>query len=182
MPKLDKKTRADVDNAEETVGGFEPLPKGLYIAALKEVEARTAQSSGAAMWGVAFDSITDLDGNAQPGQQWTNLVLPGDDDEIPDSYNQPEKSVERGDTREEAWHNRNEFLRGKLKRFFNAFEMTLDSDTDEMIGERCAIKLAVKKAEQGKRKGEMVNEIDDFRPLSDVDYEDAGAEKTDDDF
>ena len=182
MPKLDKKTAKAVDEAEEVTGGFEPHPAGLYVATLKEVEARTAQSSGAAMWGIEMENLKDLEGNSFPGRQFTNLVLPGDDDEIPDSYKQPERSVEKGNTREEAWESRNAFLNGKMKRFFNAFEMTLDSDTDEMIGERCIIKLAVKTAEAGKRKGELVNEIDDFRPLSSVDFEDDASGDGDDDF
>lgn len=182
MPKLDKKTAAKVDEAEEVTGGFEPHPAGLYIASLKEVESRTAASTKAPMWGIEMEDLHDLEGNAYPGRQFTNLVLPGDDDEIPDSYKQNEKSIEKGVTREDAWISRNDFLRGKLKRFFNAFEMTLDSDTDEMIGERCVIKLVVKTAEAGKRKGELVNEIDDFRPLSSVDYEDASAPDPEDDF
>jgi hypothetical protein len=182
MPKLAPKDQERVAEAEETTGGFDPLPSGKYVATLKSVEDKLSKK-GNAMWGVAFEEIHDLDGNKQPGQQFTNLVLAGDDDDIPEDYVQTEASLKRDESREEAWINRNAFLNGKIKRFFSAFGYTSDSDTDEMIGERCVLKIKKTTIGEGKRKGEPGNEIDDFLPLDSVDFEDGdGAAGADDDF
>lgn len=180
MPKLDKKMAKAAKEAPEPTDGFEPLPAGKYVATLAGVEDRIAQSSGAAMWGVEMEDITDLEGNVQPGRQFTNLVLPGDDKKVPADYKGPGKGLRKGQTLEEAWAARNEFLSSKLKQFFEAFGYTTDSDTDEMIGERCVIALSVETINAGKRKGQLGNQITGFYTLDSVDHED--AEDADDDF
>lgn len=180
MPKLDKKMAKATSEAEEVVDGFEPLPAGKYIAELGGVEDRIAQSSGAAMWGIEMTELVDLEGNPQPGRQFTNLVLPGDDKKIPDNYEGPAKGLKKGQTLEEAWKARNDFLRSKIKQFFEAFGYTTDSDTDEMIGERCVIALSVETIGAGKRKGQLGNQITGFYTLDSVDHED--AEDAEDDF
>lgn len=179
MPKLDKKMAKAASEAEEVQDGFEPLPAGKYIAELGAVEDRKAQSTGADMWGVEMIELHDLEGNVQPGRQFTNLVLPGDDKKVPDDYKGPAKGLKKGQTLEEAWKARNDFLRSKLKQFFEAFGYTTDSDTDEMIGERCVISLSVETIGAGKRKGQLGNQITGFYPLDSVDYEDAEDEEDD---
>lgn len=172
MPKLAKKAQKKVKDAEIPANGFEPLPIGKYIATLAGVEDKIAQSSGAAMWGVEMEDIQDLEGNEQPGRQFTNLVLAGEDDEIPEDW-EP-RSLRKGQTREDAWANRNAFLNGKVKEFFEAFGYSVDSDTDEMVGERCVIKVSQQTITGGKRKGELGNQIDAFFPLDSVDHEASG--------
>jgi hypothetical protein len=181
MPKLDKKMTKAVDEAEVPDSGFKALDNGKYIATLSEVETKFSQA-GNEMWNVVFESITDLDGEEMPGKQFTNLVLPGDDKKIPEDYEPSASAKKRKLSREEAWKSRNDFLRGKIKEFFLAFGFSADSDTDEMIGERCGIKVSQTTIQQGKRKGETGNQIDAFIALADLDFEDAAAKDADDDF
>jgi hypothetical protein len=179
MPKLASKMAKAAAEAEDVVDGFEPLPAGKYIATLKEVEDRIAQSTGAKMWGIELEEITDLEGNVQPGRQFTNLVLPGED-KMPADYQGKDNSRK---TLEEQWKSRNDFLRGKLKQFFEAFGYTTDSDTDEMIGDRAVIALSVETIGAGKRKGQLGNQVTGFYTLDSVDFEDAAATGDgDDDF
>jgi hypothetical protein len=177
MPKLDKKMQKKAKEAPEVTDGFEPLPAGKYIATLGGVEERTAQSTGAPMWGIEMEELFDLEGNEQPGRQFTNLVLPGDD-EVPDDYEGNSRSKK---SLEDQWINRNAFLSGKLKQFFEAFGYELNSDTDEMVGERCVIALSVETIGAGKRKGQLGNQITGFYTLDSVDHEEASGD-TDDEF
>lgn len=177
MPKLDKKMAKAVNEAEVPESGFTAWPNGKYIAALSEVETRFSQA-GNEMWNVVFENCTDLDGEEMPGKQFTNLVLPGDDKKIPEDYEPSKSAQKRKLSREEAWKQRNAFLRGKIKEFFLAFGYSEDSSTDEMIGERCVIKVSQTTIQQGKRKGETGNQVDAFLSLDEVDHE---AVKDDDD-
>lgn len=177
MPKLAKKMAKQASEAKEVSEGFEPLPAGKYIATLAGVEERVAQSTKAPMWGIEMEDLQDLDGEEQPGRQFTNLVLPGDDNKMPDDYEGNSRSKK---SLEDQWANRNEFLAGKLKQFFEAFGYTTDSDTDELIGERCVIALSVETIGAGKRKGQLGNQITGFYPLDSVDFEDADGDADDD--
>lgn len=181
MPKLDKKAQKRAAEAPEPTTGFEPLPAGKYVATLANVESRVAQSSGADMWGVEMEELYDLEGNEQTGRQFTNLVLVGDG-KMPDDYKGPARGLKKGQTLEDAWKARCEFLDGKIAQFFNAFGYSMDSDTDEMIGERCIIELSVETINAGKRKGQLGNQIVAFYPLDSVDFEDASGKSADDDF
>lgn len=183
MPKLAKKMQKQVKEAEAaSTEGYEPLPAGWYIATLSEVEEKIAESTGADMWGVVMEDLEDLEGNEQPGKQFTNLVLPGDDDDMPEDYKGPAKGLRKGQTLEEAWANRNAFLSGKIKQFFEAFGYSADSDTEEILGERCAIKLSIVTIGAGKRKGERGNQIEAFDSIENHSYEGSGGTKDDDDF
>jgi hypothetical protein len=176
MPKLPKKEAKRTSEAEEVQDGFEPLPAGKYIATLGGVEDKIAQSSGAPMWGIELEDLFDLEGNEQPGRQFTNLVLPGDD-EVPDDYtgkSNSKKSIE------EQWKSRNDFLRSKIKQFFTAFGFTSDSDTDELVGERCVIMLTVETIGAGKRKGQLGNQVAGFYTLDSVDSEDPKSDSDED--
>lgn len=52
----------------------------------------------------------------------------------------------------------------KQKQFFNAFGYSLDSDTDEMIGEVCVLHIGQEIQKRGKRAGETVNKINRLAP------------------
>lgn len=52
----------------------------------------------------------------------------------------------------------------KQKQFFNAFGYTLDSDTDEMIGEWCVLYIGQEVAKKGKRAGELRNVVERLAP------------------
>lgn len=66
----------------------------------------------------------------------------------------------------------------KLKEVFDAFGYTADSDTDEMVGERCKIAVTQRVIEKGARAGETGNNVDRCIPISD---DDTDAESDEDD-
>lgn len=174
MPKLAAKVRKQVEKAEAVSGGFEPLTPGKYVAELSDVEARTS-NAGAPMWVAEFTEIHDLDGERQPGRQWYNLMLP--QDKMPEDY-QPKSGKK---SPEEAWEAYQNLSKGRLKAFFEAFGYTVDSDTDEMIGERCVIQVGVRTIQSGARAGEQTNQVNGVFPLDSVDYE-GGEDEDEDDF
>jgi len=53
----------------------------------------------------------------------------------------------------------------KMRQFFDAMGYTYDSDTDEMIGDVCQAVVVQREIEQGKRKGQIGNEIERWMPL-----------------
>jgi len=172
MPKLAAKMRKKVEKATATTGEFEPLTPGKYIAELSEVEAK-ASSGGAPMWVAEFTNLHNLEGEKQPGRQWYNLMLP--QESMPDDY-------EKG---EEKWDQYQDLCEGRLKGFFEAFGFSVDSDTDEMIGERCVLIVGVRTIQRGERAGQKVNQVNGVKPLDSVDFEDAdgdGGTKDGDEF
>jgi hypothetical protein len=58
---------------------------------------------------------------------------------------------------------------------FSAFGYTTDSDTDEIIGERCKLQVSKRIIEEGNRKGQFGNNVDNMRPLEGEGSETAGA-------
>lgn len=161
MPKLLAKDSKRVAKAEATSGGFDPIDPGKYVATLTEVEARVS-AAGNPMWVATFEDITSLDGEVQPGRQWANLNLPTTDTP-PDGY------VGKGKkSPEESWKSYQDMCRGRLKGFFEAFGFSVDSDTDEMIGERCVIQIGVRTISKGARQGELSNEIKGIFSLDSV--------------
>lgn len=58
----------------------------------------------------------------------------------------------------------------KIKQFFDAFGYETNSDTDEMLGERCRLNLSVGEQEQGKNAGQLRNNIETMLPLQEGDY------------
>lgn len=61
-----------------------------------------------------------------------------------------------------------------LKMMFDAFGYSTDSDTDEMVGERVKLLVSQRMIEQGNRKGQMGNNVDQVAALDDAG---AGTEK-----
>lgn len=174
MAKLAAKTRKRVEKAEAVSGGFEPLKPGKYVATLSEVEAKNS-GNGNPMWVAEFNEIHNLEGEKQPGRQWYNINLPTTD-EAPDDY-------EKG---QEKWDQYQGLCYGRLKGFFEAFGYTSDSDTDEMIGERCILQIGVRTIQNGARAGEKTNSINGVAALDSADFEEAGSDgggsKGDDNF
>lgn len=175
MPKLAAKQRKKVEKAEAVSGEFEPLKPGKYIATLADVVAKTA-NSGAPMWVAEFEEIHSLDGERQPGRQWYNLMLP--QDKMPEDY-QPKRSKK---SPEEAWEDYQNLCNGRLKSFFEAFGYTVDSDTDEMISERCVLQIGVRTIQNGARAGEQTNSVNGVAPLDSVNYEGSEDGEDDDEF
>jgi hypothetical protein len=171
MPKLAAKDRKKVEKSEAVSGGFELLKPGKYVAELTGVEAK-ASAAGNPMWVAEFSEIHNLDGERMPGRQWYNLNLPTTDTP-PDGYvGKGKKSAE------ESWAQYQALCSGRIKAFFEAFGFTPDSDTDEMIGERCVIQIGVRTIQQGARAGEQANSLNGVAPLDSVDYE--GEDDADD--
>lgn len=54
----------------------------------------------------------------------------------------------------------------KLQETFEAFDATPDTDTDELIGDKVRLIVSQTTAQGGKRKGELVNQVDSVLPLN----------------
>lgn len=176
MPKLAAKDRKKVAKAEATSGEFEPMPPGKYVATLKDVEAKTS-GAGNSYWNAEFEEIHDLDGERFPGRQWYMIMLPIDS--MPDDY-VPGKNKKAGTkpTKAEqvdAWDKYQGLTAGRIKAFFEAFGFSEDSDTDEMIGERCVLQIGVETINQGPRTGQQTNRVNAVFPLTE-DLAEVGAD------
>ncbi len=175
MPKLAAKDRKKVEKAEASTG-FQPIAPGKYIAELHEVEARTS-NAGNPMWVAEFHEIHDLEGNSIPGRQWYQMMLPTTD-------TPPEGYTPKGKTKDpqEAWAMYQNLCSARIKGFFEAFGYTPDSDTDEMIGERCVLQIGIRTIQNGPKAGEQTNDVNNVFPLDSVDFEDADGGDSEDEF
>lgn len=173
MPKLAAKDRKKVAKAEAVSGGFEPLKPGKYVAELSEVEARTS-NNGNPMWVAEFTEIHNLDGERMPGRQWYQMMLPTTP-EPPEGYTPGGREKDP----QKAWESYQNLCAGRLKAFFEAFGYEVDSDTDEMIGERAVLQIGVRTIQNGARAGEQTNQVNNVLPLDSVDYE--GSDDDDED-
>lgn len=63
----------------------------------------------------------------------------------------------------------------KVKQFFEAMGYTLDSDTDEMIGDKCVLHISQGIQEKGKNAGKMTNNVDRLAPYDKDEWADALA-------
>lgn len=182
MPKLTAKQAATIAKTEPAIGGrgsFEPLAPGKYLGRLAEVEATTS-SNGNPMWSIQWDNIRDLEGNELPGRQFFNLNFPTSA-KRPEGWGEgPEHSRKRG-TPDERWANYQERCKQQIHGFFLAHGYTVDSDTDEMIGEDCVLDLVIRTQEKGKNAGVARNEVDGFGPVDEATAEAAGAGSDDED-
>lgn len=165
MPKLAAKVRKNVEKAEAVSGGFELLKPGKYVAELSGVEAKLS-NAGNPVWSAEFNEIHALDGERQPGRQWYNLNLP--QDKMPDDYKPGPNSKK---SPEDAWESYQALCNGRLKAFFEAFGFSVDSDTDEMIGERVVLQIGVRTIQNGPKKGEDTNTVNGVFALDTVDFE-----------
>lgn len=177
MPKLAAKDRKKVGKAEANNGGFEPISPGKYVATLSAVEAKNS-ANGNAMWVAEFSDITSLDGTAQPGRQWMNIMLPIDT--MPDDYGNDKGWSDS--QKEEKWEQYQSLTAGRIKAFFEAFGYEVDSDTDEMIGDKAIIQIGIRTIQKGERAGQKANQVNGIFPLGDVDVESGDGGKSEDDF
>jgi hypothetical protein len=161
VPKLNKAMAKQVDKAKEVGGGFEPFPAGKYIAELEEVEAKIS-SAGNPMWAIKFQNVVNLEGEEMPGRLFYNLNLPTTD-EMPEDYAKgPEK-----------WKQYQDLCRGRLKNFFSAFGYSMDSDTDEMIGDKAILIVGIGTINKGPRTGQSTNQVNGLESLDSVEGADA---------
>lgn len=165
MPKLAKKHQKAAAAADIPGGGFTLLEPGKYIARLSKVEAKTSQA-GNPVWNAEFDEITGLDGESYPGRQWLNLNLPIDT--MPDTYRPDDDEA----TRVKKWDSYQALSAGRLHGFFEAFGFTVDSDTDEMIGEKALLTIGIGTIQRGPKAGDETNQVNHIEPLGDVDASD----------
>lgn len=162
MPKLSSAAAKAVSGAEavhSSGGDFEPLEPGKYLAKLTEVEVRDRTDKyGAPQWSAEFQELHSLETQEkQPGRQWLNLTVPVGK-KVPDNYtNGPEK-----------WEKYQAMVQGRLKAFFESFGYTVDSDTDEMLGEWAVITLKVSTVQQGPNEGKLRNEVTGIESLADA--------------
>lgn len=163
MAKLSAKVRKKVSKAEATKSEFEPIKPGRYVATFEELEERTSKA-GNEYWNVTFGDITTMSGEKVPGKQWYMVMLPAD--EMPEDYNPSDRALKNADGDvEAAWANYQGMVEGRMKAFFEAFGYDLTSDTDEMLGERCIIKIAIETINGGARIGEKTNRVQAVSPL-----------------
>lgn len=65
----------------------------------------------------------------------------------------------------------------KMKETFEAFGVSLDTDTDELIGEVVKAVVSQRTIQEGTRKGEVANQIDRLKKADDDILASVGAEK-----
>lgn len=160
MPKLSQNLVQNVASAE-TMGEFELLKPGKYLSRLYDVEVKEHPNypNNVVVWNASFNRVHSLDGTSAPGRQFyrMNVIL---NDHMPPTY-------PRG---EEKWAQFVRISNGQLKSFFENMGFSVDSDTDEMIGEPALLDVAIRTIQSGARQGEQVNEVRGVRPLpSDID-------------
>lgn len=160
MPKLAAKDRKKVEKADAVSGDFQPLTPGKYIATLSQVEAKNS-AAGNPVWNAEFTDVMTLEGEKQPGRQWYNLNLPTSD-EAPEGYT---KGAEK-------WATYQRMCAGRLKAFFEAFGYTVDSDTDEMIGDKVVLQIGITTIQKGPRAGQKTNSVNAVLPLGEIDTSD----------
>lgn len=134
MPKLDPTVQQHADEAkpwgDEPMGGG-LLPEGWYLAELIEVEDKGGDNN---RWDWVFSRLREYDlPNREVGPSHAGRCWWTTTD-TPDSV-------------------------GKIKSTFAAFDATLDTDTDDLLGEEVLVYLAVEIARAGKRKGEQRNSM-----------------------
>lgn len=146
MPKLDQKQQQQVASAPES-GTYGPMPEGIYTVQLKNVAVTSPNGGGDPYWATEWVVQAAVDGDtAYKGRRLFENISTG------------EKS---------AW---------KMRQFFDAMGYTYDSDTDEMIGEVCQAVVVQRPIEQGKRQGQVGNEIDRWLPIPEDGWQtDAGT-------
>lgn len=178
MAKLNTKDRKKVGKAEAVSGEFEPLKPGKYPATLSEVETRVS-NAGNPMWNITYTDLQNMDGETAPGRQWYTLMLP--QDAMPEDYTPSPGALKRsnGDV-EAAWDNYQEFVAGRIKAWFEAHGYTVDTDTDEMIGEKAILQIGVETINRGERAGQRTNRVNAVLALGD--HEVDGDEDEDGDF
>lgn len=175
MPKMSSAAAKRVDKAEarhESGGDFEPLAPGQYLAQLREVNVEDKLNKyGAAAWNAEFHNLHSMETQQKaPGRQWYRLTQPLPVDKIPSNYtNGPDK-----------WEKYQGMIDGLLKGFFESFGYTVDSDTDEMLGEWAILEVGIRTIQEGPKAGQPTNQVNGIYALpEDLDFEDFGIVASD---
>lgn len=151
MPKLPKKVAKAV--AETEGQSFEPLPEGTYVGTLESVTALDGKAVA-----TSADDIRDFgEGEKIPYWkfQFTEITgLSGEDVEAGKVY--PGKMWVQVSLGESS--------RWKMKEVYGGFGYELDSDTDEMCGEKVKLVVSIGTIQGGARKGEPNNNVDNVLP------------------
>lgn len=175
MPRLAKGLVKQVQDAEAVTGGFELIKPGKYPAKLKAVESKTS-GTGKPGWNWEFGDIHDLEGNKVPGRQWVWTMLPG--------AKAPKEGVDNYDELYKKWETSERLSAGRIKAMFEAFGYSEDSDTDEMLGEKCVLQIGIQTIKAGPRKGEEQNYVVKViawdEELSELDLDDEDDAEDDD--
>lgn len=185
MPKLSAKLVQGVQEAEDPrEGGFTAWPEGWYDMMLNKVE-ETDAASGSKMWEVELtDGINPQTGDKMPGRQFDRLNVPIT--RMPKLW-LPRKMKDKGvnpedltpaqvEERDKAWANYQNLSNGRMKVFFRGFGYAVNSDTDEMLGERALVHVGITTQQRGKRAGQEVNEVLGYKPLAEAETDDEDAE------
>lgn len=153
MPKLDPTVTKQVATAETNAGSGEYalIEPGRYFATLNNVEVREGKYGP--QWSAEFGEIISAQGETQPGRQWLNLNVPVEGHMSPAYQNGEDK-----------WMKFQSVNRSRMRQFFEAFGYTVDSDTDEMIGEQAVIEIEIRTIQSGPRTGERVNSVKQVMP------------------
>ena len=172
MPKLPKNAVKTVDDAEITNISYDPIEPGRYLARLLEVNVReNTDKYDQTMWSATFDNLHSLtNGEPVSGLQWFNLTVPSGSNKVHPAYeNSPQK-----------WATYQNLTAGRMKSFFEAMGYTVDSDTDEMIGEYAILTVAIRTIQKGARQGQLTNEVTGIASMEDagVTLEDFGIPDT----
>lgn len=157
MPKMPKALQKTVADAEAVSGDFELLAPGRYVACLNKVEAKNS-AAGNPMWVWEFNEIRDMDGNKKPGRLWYNTMI-------------PQAKMPSGVPDSEKWETAQRLSAGRLKAAFEAFGYTLDSDTDEMIGDKVVLAVGVDTIQKGPKAGQQTNRVNALHSADDVDLD-----------
>lgn len=168
MPKLAsaaaKKAAASAENAP--AGEFPVLDEGTYRIRLTGVDVEKVKNSkdpkliGAPVWVWKFSiSPDDESETAVSAKFWHRCTLPVEGAEYFD------------------------FLNGLFVAPFDAYGVSVDTDTDELVGRDIRAYVIQRVMEKGKRKNKTVNEIESLLPLDgELAGVAAGVGSSDDDF
>lgn len=135
MPKLNKAMQKEVNDAEAWAGrGI--IPDGLYLARLFVVSVEPKKPGKEyGSWRWDLQLVSDLTGDEEYGGR---------------------KMVE--------FVSLSPNVAGKFKQIFNAFGATPDTDTDELLGSMCVLRIGHSIQTEGKNKGNERNDILEFLP------------------
>lgn len=141
MAKLSKDKQKAVQDAQSS---FLPLPDCVIHGRLRDVDT-TREGPKGPYWSWEFECVTD--------QEFTV--------EGPDG-----KAVKVKTKGRRFWNNTSlsEEAAFSLERTFRAFEVPIDTDTDELLGRVVKLVIGQRTIGQGDRMGEVVNEIKNLKP------------------
>ena len=138
MPKLDSTVAEQVNQAES---GSALIEEGMYEMVLISVEATGKDGK-------------PLVGSAGPYWKWA-LAFPED----AERYAKRRQWVNTSLSADSAW---------KMKEHFDAFGVSADTDTDDLVGKRCLVHIGSRIITSGDKAGDTVNTVKKLAPLDGV--------------